>query len=65
MAPPDVLPPEERVSAGRTAGGAAGAGSNTGGSSKTVYSRSMRPRGQVASSSNVTNGSATDSRDTT
>ena len=41
------------------------AGSNTGGSSNTVYSRRRRPRGHVASTSIVTNGSVTLSRELT
>src|SRR5687768_11246876 len=62
---PPGAAPDVRVSAGCTAGGTAGAGSNTGGSSSTVYSLSTRPRGVIASSNNVTNGSAIDSRDVT
>jgi hypothetical protein len=45
------------VSTGAAA--ATGAGEYTGGSSRTVYSRSRRPRGQLASTSSVTNGSVT------
>src|SRR6187455_3766345 len=37
----------------------AGPGAYTGGSSSTVYSRSNRPRGQLASMRKVTNGSVT------
>src|ERR1044071_1857414 len=40
-------------------------GSNTGGSSSTVYSRRRRPRDHVASTSSVTNGSVTGSREDT
>jgi hypothetical protein len=62
IGPPDVLL-LGRVSAGWIAGETAGAGSKTGGSSSTVYSRTLRPSGHVASTSNVTNGSAIDSRE--
>ena len=65
IAPPGVLGLAGRVWAGETAGGVAGAGSNTGGSRRTVYSRNRRPRAHVASTSNVTNGSMTGSREVT
>src|SRR5690606_24804836 len=44
------------ASACRIGGSAPISGVKTGGSSSTVYSRSSRPRGHVASTSNVTNG---------
>jgi NAD-dependent SIR2 family protein deacetylase len=40
-------------------------GMNTGGSSRTVYSRTRRPRAQAASTSSVTYGSVTERFDVT